>query len=103
MAKLLTLGTILGAVMMAHGAAAQDKAAVAAGEPLYKEHCSVCHGERLVPPDAAFDLRKLGPGGRDRYDAAMKEGRGPMPSFEGMLTPTQFDELWVYMRSVSQN
>ena len=94
--------------MVASSAAAQDaapgdKAAIEAGAAVYKEHCAICHGERVISFGSAFDLRKLGADERPRFDKAMVEGKGQMPPWEGMLEPEQFDQVWAYVRSRSNN
>lgn len=99
----LRAGVVVCAVMTASGAAAQDRAAIEAGEAVYTEHCVTCHGERVISPGAAFDLRKLGADERPRFDKAMVEGKGQMPSWEGMLTPAEFDQVWAYIRSRTIN
>ena len=90
----------LGSAMLCAGAAmAQDRAAIAAGEEVYKEHCAICHGERMIGTGAAYDLRKLKADERARFDKVMAEGKGQMPAWEGMLEPDQFDQVWAYIRS----
>jgi mono/diheme cytochrome c family protein len=97
------IGAVAGTVMAASGAAAQDRAAIEAGAEVYKEHCAICHGERMISIGTAFDLRKLGPDDRARFDKAMIEGKGQMPAWEGTLEAEQFEELWAYVRSRSNN
>lgn len=99
----LIWGVIAYAMMAASGAQAQDRAAIAAGEAVYKENCVTCHGERVVSPGGAFDLRKLGADERPRFDKAMNEGKGQMPAWEGMLSPEEFDQVWAYIRSRTIN
>lgn len=96
-------GAIAGVVVAASSAAAQDRAAIEAGAALYSEHCAICHGERMISIGTAFDLRKLGPDDRARFDKAMSEGKGQMPAWEGTIEAAQFDELWAYVRSRSNN
>lgn len=92
--------TLILAVLAGIGdAQAQDAAQIEAGEQVYKTNCELCHGERLVSPGTAFDLRRLKPGDRARFDKAMTDGKGQMPSWDGVLTPEQFDQLWAYIRS----
>lgn len=96
-------GVVVCAVLAASGVAAQDHAVIAAGEAVYKEHCVTCHGERVISPGAAFDLRKLGADERARFDKAMTDGKGQMPAWEGVLTPEEFDQVWAYIRSRTIN
>jgi len=104
----LGAGILVGVVMAASSATAQDavkqdRAAIAAGEAVYQEHCMACHGERVVSPGGAFDLRKLGADDRPRFDKAMADGKGQMPSWEGILTAEEFDQVWAYIRSRTIN
>ena len=99
----LGLAVITGGVMIASAAMAQDRAAIEAGEGVYKEHCIECHGERVISPGGAFDLRKLGADERPRFDKAMADGKGQMPSWEGILTTEEFDQVWAYIRSRTIN
>ena len=103
MGKSLIMAVIASALMASSGAMAQDRAAIAAGEAVYKENCVTCHGERVVSPGGAFDLRKLGADERPRFDKAMADGKGQMPSWEGVLTPEEFDQVWAYIRSRTIN
>ena len=96
-------GILAGALTMALPVAAQDRAAITAGEAVYKENCVTCHGERVVSPGAAFDLRKLSADERPRFDKAMSDGKGQMPSWEGVLTPEEIDQVWAYIRSRTIN
>jgi mono/diheme cytochrome c family protein len=82
-----------------HAASAQDQAKIEAGAALYEEHCATCHGERLVSTGSAFDLRKLAPEDRPRFDKALEEGKGQMPSWAGQLSPEEIDAIWAYIRS----
>jgi cytochrome c6 len=88
-------GIVAGALVSA-AAAAQD---ASQGGEIYVEKCQECHGERMVSPGAAFDLRKLGPDERPRFDAAVTNGKGQMPAWGGMLSDAEFDNLWAYIRS----
>ena len=94
---------MVAAMMSVTSAVAQDRAAIAAGEAVYQEHCMTCHGERVISPGGAFDLRKLGADERPRFDKAMADGKGQMPSWEGILTTEEFDQVWAYIRSRTIN
>jgi mono/diheme cytochrome c family protein len=78
---------------------AQDRAAIEAGAALYSEHCATCHGERMVNPGSAFDLRKLTAAERPRFETAVNDGKGQMPAWGGQFTPEEIDQLWAYIRS----
>jgi mono/diheme cytochrome c family protein len=84
---------------MSSAACAQDEAAVEAGEELFAEHCSPCHGEKLRASGAAFDLRQLHAGERARFDRAVMEGKGQMPPWRGVLGTAEVDNLWAYVRA----
>ena len=78
---------------------AQDRAQIDAGHELYDTNCASCHGERLVNPGSSFDLRKLHPNERERFDAAVLDGKGTqMPPWRGTLGPEEIDQLWAYVR-----
>jgi alcohol dehydrogenase (cytochrome c) len=78
---------------------AQDASQVEAGGMLYDEHCSSCHGENLRSSGAIPDLRDLGAADRPRFDKMVSEGKDQMPSWEGVLSAQQLDQLWAYIRS----
>jgi len=80
-------------------AAAQEQAASEAGEELFAEHCSPCHGEKLRASGAAFDLRELRAGERARFDSSVMEGKGQMPPWRGALGINELDNLWAYIRA----
>lgn len=96
-------GVMAASAAVAQGAVTQDRAAIAAGEAVYQENCMACHGERVISPGGAFDLRKLGADERPRFDQAMADGKGQMPSWEGILTAEEFDQVWAYIRSRTIN
>ena len=103
LATALIVGAVMAAATMAQDALAQDRAAIAAGEAVYQEHCMACHGERVISPGGAYDLRKLGADERPRFDKVMADGKGQMPSWEGILTTEEFDQVWAYIRSRTIN
>jgi len=78
---------------------AQDRAKIEAGAEVYEMHCATCHGERLRNTGAAFDLLQLKPNERARFDEAVKDGRGQMPPWAGVLTAEEIDQIWAYIRS----
>ncbi len=102
MRKIVGLGFVLFAVA-AQSASAQDKALVEAGEKVYAANCATCHGPDLVNPGNTFDLKKLGPGERARFNESVTEGKGQMPAWGGILTDAQFDQLWAYIRANADN
>ena len=91
---------ILCGVLLAPAAArAQDGAQVAAGADIYRDKCAECHGERLVNPGSSFDLRKLRPDERARFDKSVTDGKGQMPAWGGQLSDDDMNALWAYIRS----
>ncbi len=74
----------------------------ASGDALYAEHCAACHGERLVSTGAVPDLRSYGADERKKFDKMMSEGKGQMPSWEGVLSESEQNEIWIYVRSRAQ-
>ena len=78
-------------------APAQDR--VAAGEQVYEEHCSTCHGVKLRRTGAIPDLKEQKADGRARFDQMVMAGRGQMPAWQGIIGPDELDQLWAYVRS----
>ena len=99
MNKVLVCVVVCAAVFPCGVVSAQDASQAEAGEMLYDEHCSSCHGENLRSSGAIPDLRELGPGDRPRFDKMVSEGKDQMPSFQGVLNAQQLDQLWAYIRS----
>jgi mono/diheme cytochrome c family protein len=91
--------SILIGVLMIAPAIAQDRAKIEAGAEVYEMHCATCHGERLRNTGAAFDLLTLKPNERARFDEAVNDGKGQMPSWAGVLSAEEIDEIWAYIRS----
>ena len=78
--------------------AAQDQATIESGGEVYEQHCAACHGENLRSAGAMPDLRDL-PNDRGRFDKVVLEGRNQMPSWQGIVSPPELDQLWAYIRS----
>lgn len=78
---------------------AQDPAQIESGEMVYDEHCALCHGEKLMSSGVVPDLRELGAGDRARFNETVSNGKGQMPSFQGLLSAQELDQLWAYIRS----
>ena len=95
MRSLLVVGFVIAA---ATPAAAQDQAMIEAGEQVYEEHCMSCHGEKLRSAGAIPDLREFGADDRARFDKMVLEGRGQMPSWQGVVSAQELDRLWAYVR-----
>jgi quinohemoprotein ethanol dehydrogenase len=79
--------------------AAQDSAAIEAGEQVYEEHCQSCHGEKLRSAGVVPDLRDLGEKDRGKFDEMVMNGRNQMPAWQGIVSPEALDQLWAYVRS----
>jgi len=99
MNKVLVCIAVYAAAFSLGVVSAQDASQVEAGEMLYDEHCSSCHGENLRSSGAIPDLRDLSAGDRPRFDKVVSEGKDQMPSFQGVLSAQQLDQLWAYIRS----
>jgi mono/diheme cytochrome c family protein len=99
MRKFLPASILIGALTVVSAALAQDRAKVAAGAEVYATHCAACHGERLRATGAGFDLLKLRPDDRERFNKAVNDGKGQMPPWGGVLSPEEIDQLWAYVRS----
>ena len=85
--------------LMSAPALAQDRAKIEAGAEVYEMHCATCHGERLRNTGAAFDLLQLKPNERARFEEAVNDGKGQMPSWAGVLSAEEIDQIWAYIRS----
>ncbi len=70
-----------------------------AGAQLYEEHCAICHGERLRPTGAAPDLKKLTADRKDFFEKTVNDGKGQMPSWNGVITDEERASIWAYIRS----
>jgi mono/diheme cytochrome c family protein len=91
--------SILVSALMTAPAVAQDRAKIEAGAEVYDMHCATCHGERLRNTGAAPDLLQLKPNERARFDEAVKDGKGQMPPWAGVLSAEEIDQIWAYIRS----
>jgi mono/diheme cytochrome c family protein len=103
MVRLLPASLLIGALTIVAAALAQDRAKIQAGAEFYAERCSACHGDRLRVTGGAFDLLKLRPDERERFDKAVNDGKGQMPPWGGVLSPEEIDQLWAYVRSRADN
>lgn len=99
MRKFLPASILIGALTVVAAALAQDRAKIQAGAEVYAMHCAACHGERLRATGAGFDLLKLRPDDRERFNKAVNDGKGQMPPWGGVLSPEEIDQLWAYVRS----
>jgi mono/diheme cytochrome c family protein len=79
--------------------------AAAEGERIYEDYCATCHGEQLQNNSGGltFDLRRLKSDDYPRFVNSVTNGKNKMPPWQGVLTETQINDLWAYIRaSVSQ-
>ncbi|MGP0091770.1 MAG: c-type cytochrome [Xanthobacteraceae bacterium] len=80
--------------------ATADEAAVRKGAKIYENNCSTCHGDDLQNNSSiAFDLRRLKAGEHSRFVNSVLHGKNAMPSWEGVLTAEQIENLWAYVRA----
>jgi mono/diheme cytochrome c family protein len=87
MVRFLPASILIGALTVVAAALAQDRAKIQAGAEVYAERCSACHGERLRVTGGAFDLLKLRPDERERFDKAVNDGKGQMPPWAAWSVP----------------
>ena len=80
---------------------ADSTARVSAGETIYGDYCSSCHGEGLknTSGGVTFDLRRLRPEDRDRFFSSVLEGKRQMPPWRGVLDTEQIESIWTYVRA----
>jgi mono/diheme cytochrome c family protein len=78
---------------------ARAQSAVDAGRDVYAEHCAPCHGERLNATGAAPDLKLLRADQQAHFDAIVRNGKGQMPAWEGMISDEDIGQIWAYVRS----
>ena len=68
------------------------------GEMLYAKYCATCHGDDLQNnSEVAFDLRRLTADEHPRFVNSVQRGKNAMPSWQGVLTSDQIDDLWAYI------
>jgi mono/diheme cytochrome c family protein len=78
---------------------AEDPAAE--GEQIYEDYCATCHGEQLQNNSngLTFDLRRLKSDEYPRFVNSVTNGKNKMPPWKGVLTETQINDLWAYIRA----
>ena len=88
---------VLAVAIAAASAMAQD-GAVEKGERLYAKYCATCHGDDLQNNSGvAFDLRRLTVDEHPRFVNSVQHGKNAMPSWQGVLSSEQIDDLWAYI------
>jgi quinohemoprotein ethanol dehydrogenase len=80
-------------------AAYAQQGSVETGEEVYAENCATCHGERLRPTGAAPDLKQLSADQKARFDTMVRQGKGQMPSWEGVISDEDLESIWAYIRA----
>ena len=90
----LLAGTAIFGVVPVRAQSAAD-----AGRDVYAEHCASCHGERLNATGAAPDLKLMRADQKARFDEMVRNGKGQMPAWEGMITDEEIGQIWAYVRS----
>jgi mono/diheme cytochrome c family protein len=94
-----------GAVLIVHVLASSGSFAqaprIAAGEQVYADYCSSCHGEGLRNSSGGvtFDLRRLRPEDHDRFVTSVLDGKRQMPPWRGALELEQIESIWAYIRA----
>jgi mono/diheme cytochrome c family protein len=70
-----------------------------AGAVVFGEHCSACHGVRLMKEDAAYDLvAAVQTMPEARFIQGAKTARGSMPSFAGLLKDAELADVYAYVK-----
>jgi len=96
--RLLRIGMLAGAIVLGI-VPARAQSAADAGRDVYTEHCAPCHGERLDATGAAPDLKLLRADQKTRFDEMVRNGKGQMPAWEGMISDEEIGQIWAYIRS----
>jgi len=103
MHDILRIGFLVSTAVLAHVAPVRAQSAADAGREVYAEHCAQCHGERLMATGAAPDLRLLRADQRARFDQIVRDGKGQMPAWAGMIADEEIDRVWAYIRTRAEN
>ena len=70
-----------------------------AGAVVFGEHCSACHGVRLLKEDAAYDLASAVKNmSEERFIQGAKTRRGAMPSFASVLKDAELADVYAYVK-----
>ena len=78
-----------------------DRAKIEAGETVYSTYCAPCHGDQLVSTGQFPNLQRLTPADRAKFDSTVRDGRNQMPPWRGVVSDEQTDQIWAYIRSIS--
>jgi mono/diheme cytochrome c family protein len=85
-----------------------DATAITAGQVIYEQSCSVCHGKDgsgTIPGAPDFTSAEAGDELRSasgEFPCVVAEGRGAMPGWKETLTPEQIWQVLTYIGSFSQ-
>jgi mono/diheme cytochrome c family protein len=79
--------------------AAADKAKIEAGETVYNTNCAICHGDNLRSSGQFPNLRRLTANDRAKFDTTVRNGRNQMPPWKDVLSDTEIDQIWHYIRA----
>jgi mono/diheme cytochrome c family protein len=70
-----------------------------AGAVVFGEHCSACHGVRMLKEDAAYDLANpVKNMTEERFIQGAKTRRGAMPSFASLLKDAELADVYAYVK-----
>jgi len=96
--RIRLLASFLTAFALSHAVA--EETPVGKGARLYEKNCSNCHGDDLQNNSSvAFDLRRLRAEEHARFTDSVLHGKKAMPSWQGVLSTEQIEDLWAYVRS----
>jgi len=70
------------------------------GHDLYHELCAGCHGQDMMRPGLAFDLKKFPLNDPERFKNSVLNGKPPaMPAWRSQLSEDDVRLLWAYVKS----
>lgn len=83
-----------------------------AGQKIFKKNCAMCHGatgagdgpmgKMLKPPPPNFtDADRMAQRPDEELITRIKEGKKPMPSYDGRLSDGQIQDILAFIRSLS--
>lgn len=71
-----------------------------AGQQLYRDRCSSCHGWDMVNLGSySFDLRKFPKNDEARFVSSVNNGKNAMPAWKGALSDDDIEKIWAYVRT----
>lgn len=100
--RIVITAAAIAAMLPASAALAQDPSKVDAGERVYNTYCFTCHGENLRSSGQTFDLRRLKPDERPRFENSVLNGKGQMPPWKGVLSEQDIDNVWHFILANSK-